>query len=144
MSFYMGEIMHPSRISTNRSFAALALMALFCLTTVGVPCRAAAPPKVKQVYSAAETKDFKALANATIAAIDAKDEKGMVAKITDLETAWDAKEDTLKPKDPDTWTAIDKTLDKGISALRSSKTDIPKGKAALQQLVQMLDAATKP
>jgi hypothetical protein len=83
------------------------------------------------------------LAKATIDAINAGKEKEMVAKITDLETAWDAKEDTLKPKDPATWTAIDKTLDKAISAIRSSNVDLKKGKTALQDLITKLDEATK-
>ena len=98
---------------------------------------------MKPVYTAEETKEFKALAGETIKAIEAGNEKQMVAKITDLETAWDAKEEVLKPKDPATWTAIDKTLDKGISALRGSKVDLQRGKAALKSLAALLDKATK-
>jgi hypothetical protein len=80
----------------------------------------------------------------TIAALDAGKNTEMVAKLTDLETAWDAKEDALKPKDEATWTLLDKTLDKAISALRSSKTNFPAGKAALKDLSDKLDEATKP
>jgi hypothetical protein len=104
----------------------------------------AANAGVKPVYTPAETKEFKGLANDTIHAIESGNEKQMVAKITDLETAWDAKEDTLKPRDQATWTSIDKTLDKGISAIRGSKPDLEKGKAALKNLVTMLEQATKP
>ena len=48
----------------------------------------------------------------------------------------------LKPKDPATWTLLDKTLDKAISALRSSKTNLPAGKAALLDLIDKLEQAT--
>ena len=95
------------------------------------------------VYSAAETTPFKALATETIAALDAGKKDKMIAKLTDLETIWDEKEDALSPKAPATWTIIDKTLDRGISALRSSKTDLTKGKAALQDFIKKLDQATK-
>jgi len=67
----------------------------------------------------------------------------MVAKITDLETAWDDNEKKLRPKDEATWTLLDKTLDKAISALRSSRTDLKKGNAALEDLLKMLGQATK-
>jgi hypothetical protein len=43
-----------------------------------------------------------------------------------------------------TWTLLDKTLDKAISSLRSSKTSLPKGKAALEDLLKKLEQATKP
>lgn len=122
----------------------LLLGPIFCVFFAATSSLAAEPAKVKAVYTAIETKEFKELAKATITALDAGKEKEMTAKITDLETAWDAKESVLKPKDEKTWTAIDKTLDKGISAIRSSKTDLKKGKAALEELIKMLGDATKP
>ena len=112
-----------------------------CLAKEKAGTEATAPA---QVYTAKETANFKALAKETIAALAAGKNTEMVAKLTDLETAWDAKEKVLKPKNQDTWTLLDKTLDKAISALRSSKTSIPKGKAALEELLKMLDQATKP
>jgi hypothetical protein len=68
----------------------------------------------------------------------------MVAKLTDLETAWDDQEKVLRPKDEATWTSLDKTLDKAISALRSSHVNLEKGKAALEILLKKLSQATKP
>ena len=112
-----------------------------CLAKEKAATEATAPA---QVYTAKETANFKALAKETIAALAAGKNTEMVAKLTDLETAWDAKEKVLKPKNQDTWTLLDKTLDKAISALRSSKTNIPKGKAALEELLKMLEQATKP
>jgi hypothetical protein len=96
------------------------------------------------IYTAAETKEFKALAKATLAALAAGKQTEMVAKLTDLETAWDDQEKVLRPKDEATWTLLDKTLDKGISALRSSHTNLAKGQAALEDLLKKLEQATKP
>jgi hypothetical protein len=124
---------------------AAAIFAAFSLdSTCGgaEPKKETAPPIA--VYTAKETAEFKALAKETIAALDAGKNTEMIAKLTDLETVWDEKEESLKPKDPATWTLIDKTLDKAISALRSSKTDFPKGKVALEGLVKSLQQATKP
>ena len=109
---------------SRTSLLALLLCSMVSYLAGSFSCLAAETKKeketVKAVYTAEETKNFKALAQATIEAIDANKEKEMVAKITDLETDWDAKEATLKPKDEPTWTLIDKQLDKGISAIRSS------------------------
>src|SRR5882672_453492 len=55
------------------------------------------------VYTAAETKEFKALAQATLDALAAGKQTEMVAKLTDLETAWDDHEKVLRPKNEATW-----------------------------------------
>ena len=134
----------------TRLCAAIIVSAVF-LTIVGVSessChaaepKAASPAGVAVVYTAKETAKFKELAKQTLAALAADKSTEMVAKLTDLETVWDEQEEVLKPKNEATWTIIDKTLDKGISALRSSKVNLKKGKAALEDLLVKLDAATK-
>jgi hypothetical protein len=108
-----------------------------------VSSRAAEAGSVSAVYTTQDTAEFRTLAKATVEALDAGKTTEMVAKLTDLETAWDAKEKTLKPKNPGTWETLDKTLDKAISALRSSKTNLPKGKAALEDFQKKLAQATK-
>jgi hypothetical protein len=99
---------------------------------------------VTAVYSAKETEEFKTLTKATLDALNAGKSTEMVEKLTDLETAWDAKEAVLRKKNEKTWVSIDKTLDQAISALRSSKKDMAKGKAALEDLGKKLEQATKP
>lgn len=119
---------------------------LLCLTAVlgfGLTATASAANPAP-VYSSQETANFKTLAKATLSALEADKKPEMIAKLTDLETDWDAQESKLKPKNAATWTALDKTLDKAISALRSSKTDLAKGKAALADLIKKLEQATKP
>jgi hypothetical protein len=95
-------------------------------------------PAPRIVYTAAETAEFIKLAKETLAALAAEKQTEMVAKLTDLETAWDEQEAVLKPKSESTWTLLDKTLDKGISALRSTHTNPAKGKVALENLIAEL------
>ena len=128
-----------------------ATVALRWLTFLSLVCFLAAPGSAADkkaaltpIYTAKETAEFIALTKATLAALDAGKNTEMVAKLTDLETAWDAQEKVLKPRSEKTWVLIDKTLDQGISALRSSKTDMTKGKAALEDLLKKLAQATKP
>ena len=132
----------------NTAIVSLALATLISPLFWHAPaCRAADAPAAAvpaPVYTVPETAEFKKLAKATLAALEAGRKEEMVAKLTDLETAWDAKEDVLKPKDAATWAMLDKTMDKAISALRSSKTDLAKGKAALEDLLKKLKQATKP
>ena len=122
-------------------FSAVCLVAVNGKADEPKPAAEAGAPA--QVYTAAETKEFKALAKATLEALAAGKQTEMVAKLTDLETAWDDQEKVLRPKNEATWTLLDKTLDKGISALRSSHTNLEKGKAALEKLLKLLDEATK-
>ena len=120
---------------------------LFCATPLWeTTCKAAEPAELTApapVYTTTETAEFITLAKATLDALAVGKQTEMVAKLTDLETAWDDKAKALKAKDSATWTLLDETLDKSISALRSSRTDLVKGKAALEDLIKKLGQATK-
>ncbi len=119
--------------------------ACICLANLFTSSLSAADKSaVSAVYTAKETAEFKTLTKATLEALAAGKSTEVVEKLTDLETAWDAKEAVLRKKNEKTWVAIDKTLDQAISALRSSKKDPAKGKAALEDLGKKLDQATKP
>ena len=96
-----------------------------------------------KIYTKEQTDPLITLANATLAAVAADKKADMETKITELESAWDAQEKTLKPINQAQWTVIDKTLDKAIAALRGSKFDAKKGKESLDSLVKMLSDSTK-
>ncbi len=139
--------MKKNRLVINSLCLATLFGAMFLFTAKAQD--EASKPAVKAkalapIYTAAETKEFKALIQATLDALVANKQTEMVAKLTDLETAWDDQEKVLRPKSEATWTALDKTLDKAISALRSSHVNLEKGKAALESLLKKLDQATKP
>ena len=128
------------------SLPAALLFATLTLASVFTSSTAAADKKteLKPIYTTKETAEFQTLTKATLEALNAGKTTEVVEKLTDLETAWDAKEKDLKPRSEKTWVVIDKTLDQAISALRSSKKDPAKGKAALEELVKQLEQATKP
>jgi stress response protein YsnF len=98
---------------------------------------------IAPTYTSKETESFKALTQSTLDSLAAGKKEEMVAKLTDLETAWDEQEKNLRPKNEKIWTIIDKTLDKAISALRGSKYNPEKGKSALNTLLLDLGKATK-
>jgi len=131
---------NPSTTMINKLLPAVAFLILALSLNLQAKKEEGTPA---QVYTASETAEFKTLAAATLDALNAGKKEEMVTKLTDLETAWDAKESDLKPKDEASWTIIDKTLDKGISSLRSSKYKPEKGKAALESMISELTASTK-
>ena len=98
---------------------------------------------IAPTYTSKETESFKALTQSTLDSLAAGKKEEMVAKLTDLETAWDEQEKNLRPKNEKIWTIIDKTLDKAISALRGSKYNPEIGKSALNTLLLDLGKATK-
>lgn len=132
------------QIQISSKVIAILFSAIFlCSTTVRAGKKDSEGAAPAQVYSQAETADLVALAKATGDALGAGKQTEMLAKLKDLETAWDKKEKDLKPKDEATWTLLDKDLDKVISALRK-KSDLEKGKVALESLLKGLEQATKP
>ncbi len=60
-------------------------------------------------------------------------------RITDLETAWDDGEATLRPLNPDAWGSLDQAIDKALRALRASAPDAAQVKDKLQLLTAALD-----
>jgi kynureninase len=94
-------------------------------------------------YKVSETAPFIALAKEALAALSAGKQTEMVAKLTDLESAWDEKEKEMRPRNEAVWVSIDKTLDKAIAALRGSKVNLTKGKASLEALIKELAAFSK-
>jgi DNA-binding beta-propeller fold protein YncE len=108
-----------------------------------VPASApAAAPALAPLCDAKQAGRFQALAKATIQAIDAGRGPETLSRITELEGAWDDREAALRPGSPATWRVLDETLDRAIAAIRGSRTDLPRGRAALVELIAELDRAT--
>lgn len=53
------------------------------------------------------------------------------ARITDLETAWDEAEPTMRPLDPGAWGDVDASIDDALSALRAAQPDAAEVTATL-------------
>ena len=61
-------------------------------------------------------------------------------RITDLESAWDNAQATLKRRNPDEWTAVDDKIDTVLRELRSTTPNAATETAALQALLTQMGA----
>ena len=113
-------------------------------TASSTPSTSTPSSNASKIYSAELTKPLITLANDTSSLLGSdKKSNELDNKITELESAWDAQEKTMKPIDETRWTTIDKTLDKAIASIRGSKFDAKKGKEALDAFAKMLTESTK-
>ena len=55
--------------------------------------------------------------------VDSGDQQGAQSRITDLETAWDADQGSLQPKDCQAWTFVDTQIDDVLTSVRASDPD---------------------
>ena len=131
------------------TIATLVLAASFGGMAVDTPCGAATPNAATEasasapVYGKEETAHLKTIASKALEAVTAGKKPEAVAKITELEKAWDHQEKAMKAKSPALWTALDTALDQAIKAIRS-KGNLAEGKAALEDFTKQLEQATKP
>jgi uncharacterized membrane-anchored protein len=97
------------------------------------PPTAGAAPATK--YTATELAGFKQIAQDDLALLDAGSQAQATKRITDLETAWDKGEKTLKPADPAGWTLLDGRIDVVLHQLRAKSPDLAAEKTALNNLL---------
>ena len=81
---------------------------------------------------------FQAITQDTLGLVNAGNQPGATARVTDLETAWDNSEARLKPKNSNAWHDLDDKIDAVLRALRSTQPDPPTEKAALTTLLSAL------
>lgn len=81
---------------------------------------------------------FEAIVNDVSVKAEAGDLPGAAARITDLETAWDDAQPTLRPKDAQAWGAVDGAIDAALNALRSETPEAEPVKAALANLALVM------
>jgi hypothetical protein len=74
-------------------------------------------------FPAAEITKFRIIAQDTLSKVQAGDQAAAKARITDLETAWDDDEATLRPMDETAWSALDAQIDSVLHAVRASQPD---------------------
>jgi hypothetical protein len=70
-----------------------------------------------------EVSKFRSIVQDTLSKVQAGDQAGATARITDLETAWDDDQSTLQPLDDSGWTVLDGQIDHVLKALRANNPD---------------------
>ena len=82
-----------------------------------------APGQATAHFPPAEIANFRTITQDTLAKVQDGDQNGATTRITDLETAWDDDEATLRPLDDTAWTVLDGRIDSVLKALRASNPD---------------------
>ena len=89
-------------------------------------------------FPPADVTAFRTIVTDTLAKVQAGDQAGAVARITDLETAWDDAQDRLEPMDPTGWESLDRKIDNALKAVRSTAPDPAAEKQSLNELLSAL------
>jgi uncharacterized membrane protein YkoI len=91
-----------------------------------------------------DLSSFRAIAADTLATVNRGDLTRAKARIKDLEKNWDRAEAKLRPRNPERWRAIDKSIDAALLQLRADKPQASASKEALQELLASLDRPDQP
>ncbi|MEU6324317.1 hypothetical protein ABZ856_44115, partial [Streptomyces sp. NPDC047009] len=74
----------------------------------------------------------------TLGKLNSGDQAAATTRVTDLETAWDADQPTLEPKDEQAWHFLDSEIDHALTALRAPNPDKTTEVKALNTLLTAL------
>lgn len=92
------------------------------------------PQEATASFPQADIAKFRSITQDTLTLLDG-DQAAATAKITDLETAWDDSQGTLKPLNEKAWTFLDSQIDAVLSAVRSPKPAKETERGALNALL---------
>jgi hypothetical protein len=89
-------------------------------------------------FPAADVTNFRTITQDTLVKVQAGDQAGAQARITDLETAWDDGQKSLEPLDETGWTVLDGQIDSALTAVRAGQPDPATERQALTTLLSSL------
>ncbi|MFF2346986.1 hypothetical protein [Pseudarthrobacter sp. NPDC058119] len=92
-------------------------------------------------FPATDIEEFRTIASDTLALVQKGDKSAASSRVTDLETAWDQKQDALNAADCAAWNYIDKQIDPVLSAVRSHAPNPATEQKTLNNLLRTLGGA---
>lgn len=113
------------------------------LPQAGAPGASAAAPvltpqQVTQAFPPAEVAKFRTIAQDTLTKVQAGNQAAATERMKDLESAWDADQPTLQPRDQAAWTVLDGKIDTVLKAVRAKTPDAAAEQDALRALLETL------
>ena len=97
-----------------------------------------AASRVASEFPASSVADYRSITEDTLQLVDSGDQSGAASRVTDLETAWDADQDSLQPQDCRAWTYVDQQIDPVLSAVRAPNPDKAQEERTLHALLTTL------
>lgn len=89
-------------------------------------------------FPASDVANFRTIAQETRDLVTSGDQTGAVARVMDLESAWDDAQPTLQPLDDTGWTVVDGQIDAVLTAVRATNPDTAAETDALKTLIATL------
>ena len=124
--------------------ACAVLVAAIQGSIIAPPAMAAPGAQQRLAFSTlGDLTPYRVIAADTLTIVDAGKLPAAKARIKDLETAWDDAEAGMKPKDRVAWSAVDKSIDAALHALRSDAPQQAECAAALKALIAKMDDLSK-
>ncbi|MGI5512386.1 COG4705 family protein [Streptomyces sp. CA-106131] len=96
------------------------------------------PKQATSPFPPVEIAKFRMIAADTLGKLNSGDQAAAATRVTDLETAWDADQPTLEPKDEQAWHFLDSEIDPVLTALRAPNPDSATEVKALNALLTSL------
>lgn len=106
--------------------------------TASVPTLPGNPGPSTAHFPAPEIARLRTIVDATLAKVRTGDQSGAKTTITELETAWDDDESTLRPMDESAWSRLDNQIDQALHAVRAASPDRAGEIASLTALTNAL------
>jgi uncharacterized membrane-anchored protein len=99
---------------------------------------ALAPGQATVNFPSQEVSKFRIITHDALTKVQSGDHAGAVARVRDLETAWDYDQASLQPMDETAWSYLDGQIDDALRAVRASSPDTKTQKQTLGTLLQSL------
>ncbi|MCB9078175.1 MAG: hypothetical protein H6631_11320 [Anaerolineaceae bacterium] len=121
------------------------VMVLLVLSVGGYYWRSTQLSMIETAHASSVTplgdlSNFRQITTDTQNFVQANDLAGARTRITDLETAWDNAQPTLKPMNPAKWSTMDGDIDGALKCLRASQPHLTECATPLQTLLNEIDS----